>query len=208
MRGPDRICAPRRAWLAFTAALLAFASALASAQESATLDGPALRTALRNGGYVLYLRHTSTDFGQNDDRMTGFEDCTTQRNLTPRGRDEARAIGAAIRRIGVPVDRVLASPFCRTRETAELIFGRATVDARVRGGPAQAGGSRYAELRTLLSTPVAAGANLAIVSHGNPFHALAGPPYLAEGEMAVVEPRGAEGFRIVAKVRLDGWSVL
>ena len=157
---------------------------------------------------MLYFRHASTDLGQNDDRMTGFEDCSTQRNLTERGRDEARAIGAAIRRIGIPVDRVLASPFCRTRETAELIFGRATVDPRVRGGPAQTDDAgRYAELRALLSAPVDAGANLAIVSHGNPFHAVAGP-YLAEGEMAVMEPRGAQGFRIVARVRLDGWAPL
>jgi hypothetical protein len=29
-----------------------------------------LVTALRADGYVLYLRHTSTDFGENDERMT------------------------------------------------------------------------------------------------------------------------------------------
>jgi hypothetical protein len=68
---------------------------------------------------------------------------------------------------------------------------------------------RYAALKTLLSTPVAPGVNVAIVSHGNPFHALAGAPYLAEGEMAVVEPLGAmSGFRIVAKVPPNGWDAL
>src|SRR5215468_9222739 len=129
--------APRQLALQVFVALLACTAAFAADPEAAQLSGPALRNALRSGGYVLYFRHTSTDFGQNDDKMTGYEDCATQRNLTQRGRDEARAIGAAIHRIGVPVDRVLASPFCRTRETAELIFGRATVDPRVRGGPAQ-----------------------------------------------------------------------
>ena len=80
----------------------------------------------------------------------------------------------------------------------------------VRGGPARTDDAqRYAALKALLSTPVPAGSNLAIVSHGNPFHALAGPPYLAEGEMAVVEPLGStQGFRIVGKVAADGWDAL
>src|SRR5882724_6547553 len=58
---------------------------------------PALLAKLRQGGYVLFLRHTSTDFSQNDQKMTGYEDCATQRNLTDKGRDEARALGAAIK---------------------------------------------------------------------------------------------------------------
>jgi phosphohistidine phosphatase SixA len=191
-------------------ALLVFVASAAIADDTApSLAGGALRDALARGGYVLYFRHAATDFGQNDDLMTGYEDCVRQRNLTPKGRDDARAIGAAIRRLRIPVDDVLASPFCRTRETAELIFGRASADARVRGGPARVDDpARYAALRTLLSTPVARGSNIAIVSHGNPFNALAGPPYLAEGEVAVVEPLGDGRFRIVGKVRADGWASL
>ena len=79
--------------------------------------------------------------------MTGFEDCAHQRNLTDGGRADARAIGAAIRSLGIPIGEVLASPFCRTRETAELIFGRATVSPAVRGGPAYAEAGRYDELK-------------------------------------------------------------
>ncbi len=172
------------------------------------LSGPALLAALRHGGYVIYFRHTSTDFGQNDDGMTGYEDCAHQRNLTDAGRAEARAIGVAIRGLEIPVGGVLASPFCRTRETAELIFGRATVSNAVRGGPARADGERYAELKTLLSTPVSGGVDLAIVSHGNPYRAIVGGPYLAEGEAAVIEPRGKEGFRVVAQIRKEDWSTL
>ena len=80
----------------------------------------------------------------------------------------------------------------------------------MRGGPATTDDpARYAQLKALLSTPVPTGTNIAIVSHGNPFRALAGPPYLAEGEMAVIEPLGArEGFRIVGKVAPDAWSSL
>ena len=178
------------------------------ARSTPPLAGPALLAALRHGGYVIYFRHASTDFGQNDDSMTGYEDCARQRNLTDAGRAEARAIGAAIRALGIPIGLVLASPFCRTRESAELIFGRATVSNTVRGGPAQADGDRYAELKTLLATPVSGGVDLAIVSHGNPYRAIVGGPYLAEGEAAVIEPRGKEGFRVVAQIRKDDWSTL
>ena len=62
----------------------------------------ALVAALRRGGYVLYLRHTSTDFSQNDRAMTGYADCATQRNLTDAGRAEAREIGAALSGAGDP----------------------------------------------------------------------------------------------------------
>ena len=190
----------------FGAAAQAPATAVAPAPP---LAGTALRDALQRGGYVLYFRHTSTDFGQNDEGMTSFDDCTRQRNLTDKGRAEARAIGAAIARLKIPVGEVLASPYCRTLETARLIFGRATVSMDVRGGPATPSApDRYAGLRKLLSTPVGGGTNLAISSHGNPFHAVAGPPYLAEGEVAIIEPRGAEGFSIVAKITRDGWGAL
>jgi hypothetical protein len=181
----------------------------ASLAPRAELMGRALLTALRGGGYILYFRHTSTDFGQNDERMTGYEDCTTQRNLTQQGRAEARAIGAALRDLGVPTGDVLASPFCRTMETAQLIFGRAKATPAVRGGPAQPeSADRYAELRKLLAMAVPRGTNLAISSHGNPYRAVVGGPYLAEGEAAIIEPRGAEGFRVVARVRKDEWVEL
>ena len=178
------------------------------ATAAPVLSGPALVQALRKGGYILYFRHTSTDFGESDERMTGYEDCARQRSLTERGRAEARAIGAAIRGLGIPIGDVLASPYCRTRETAMLIFGRASIAPAVRGGPAQAEAGRYAELEALLATRVAGGVNLAIASHGNPSRAVAGGPYLAEGEAAVVEPRGTDGFRVVARVGKGDWTGL
>jgi hypothetical protein len=169
----------------------------ASAEPSAELLG-----RLRDGGYVLYLRHASTDFSQNDARMTSFEDCERQRNLTDRGRDEARALGEHVRRLKIPIGEVLASPFCRTMETARLAFGKATATHEVRGGPVEA--ARYEPLRKLLSSAVPQGTNRVISSHGNPFAALAGPPYLAEGEIAVVRPEG-ERFSVVARIRLSDW---
>jgi hypothetical protein len=173
------------------------------------LQGPALLAALRGGGYIIYFRHTATDFGQNDERMTGYEACETQRNLTDAGRADARAIGAELRELRIPIGDVLASPYCRTMETAQLMFGRATATPAVRGGPAQTDTpARYAALRELLATPVPAGSNVAIASHGNPYRAVAGGDYLAEGEAVVIEPRGTEGFRVVARVRKEAWKGL
>jgi phosphohistidine phosphatase SixA len=190
--------------LSFAAAL----PAIAAEAPSEPLTGAALLQTLRGGGLILYFRHTSTDFAQNDDAMSGYEDCARQRNLTDRGRDEARRIGAAIKRLDIPIGDVLASPFCRTRETAQLIFGRATVAPAVRGGPARPDSDdRYAELRKLLSTPPSRGSNLAIASHGNPFHALT-DIQLSEGEAAVILPLGAQGFRIAARIPKDGWDAL
>ncbi len=181
----------------------------AQATAESRLEGPALLAALRRGGYVIYFRHTSTDFGQDDSRMTSYEDCATQRNLTDAGRAEARAIGASIRKLGIPVGDVLASPYCRTMETARLIFGRATPSIAVRGGPASNDGDRYAALKQLLAQRPPAGTNIAISSHGNPFRAVAGSePYLAEGEAAIVEAQPGGGFRIVARIRKDGWDTL
>jgi phosphohistidine phosphatase SixA len=170
---------------------------------------PQVVDQLREGGYVLYLRHTSTDFSRNDSRMTSYEDCASQRNLTDQGRDEARAIGEHVKRLKIPIGEVLASPFCRTMETARLAFGKGRATNDVRGGPARTDDpARYASLRKLLSSKIPKGENLVISSHGNPFHAVAGPPYLAEGEFAVVRPEGDGRFTVAARVRLGDWQLL
>ena len=155
---------------------------------------------------MLYVRHTSTNFGQNDAGMKSFEDCASQRNLTDKGRAEARALGAQVRRLGIPIGKVYASPYCRTVETAMLAFGKAEKTQEVRGGPVNTGDpKRYDALRKLLSAPPGPGVNTVISSHGNPYYAVFGPPYLAEGEVAVVRPLGSAGFEAVARIPLAGW---
>lgn len=184
------------------------ASTPPSSLPSRQLSAAQLLAELRTGGYVLYFRHAATDFSQNDEKMKRYEDCADQRNLVDRGRADARAAGAAIRQLRIPVDRVLASPFCRTVETARILFGHVEKMTEVRGGPAvSAGSDRYAALRKILATPVGSGTNLVVVSHGNPFYSVAGPPYLAEGEAAIVRPLGAD-FQVVARIRIDGWEAL
>jgi len=170
---------------------------------------PQLVAELRKGGYILYIRHASTDFTKNDSRMKSYEDCASQRNLTDKGRDEARALGAHIRRLGIPVGKVYASPFCRTVEIAMLAFGKAKKTQEVRGGPVQPeDGQAYGPLRKLLAVPPAPGTNNVVSSHGNPYRAIFGDPYLAEGELAVVRPGGKAGFEAVARIKLGDWEAL
>ena len=188
--------------------LCAQTAAQRSSLPSRELPAAQLLADLRHGGYVLYFRHAATDFSQNDEKMKRYEDCADQRNLIDKGRADARAAAAAIRQLGIPIERVLASPFCRTVETAQLLFGRVEKMTEVRGGPAvSAESDRYVPLKKILATPVREGSNLVVVSHGNPFYSVAGPPYLAEGEAAIIRPLGAD-FQVVARVRIDGWEAL
>src|SRR5918994_1386232 len=76
---------------------------------------------LRTGGYVILLRHAATT---GIDMAVDIADCSTQRNLSSEGRVQAEDVGASIERFDIEVTRVLASPYCRTRQTARIAFGR------------------------------------------------------------------------------------
>ena len=173
------------------------------------LSPNALLAELRRGGYVIYFRHTSTDFSQNDAKSRAFDDCSNQRNLTDAGREQARAINTAVGSLNLPIDKVIASPMCRTMETARLAFGKAEPVPAMRGAllPA-ADPNRYAALKQLFATPYPPGANLVIASHGNPFYGVAGPPYLHEGEGAVIRGLGNGSFEVVARIRVGDWQTL
>ncbi len=76
--------------------------------------------ALRQPGAVALMRHAlAPGTGDPDDFTLG--DCSTQRTLNDAGRDQARAIGAALADNDIRFDRVLTSQWCRCRETAELL---------------------------------------------------------------------------------------
>src|SRR3954468_13500500 len=176
---------------------------------AASAVDPGLVDEVRQSGFVLYVRHASTDFSKDDTRMASFEDCANQRPLTDKGRDEARAVAGQIKRLRIPVDKVYASPFCRTVETAMLAFGKAEKMQEVRGGPVRSDDpKRYDALRGLLAAAPASGTNNVISSHGNPFYAVFGAPYLAEGELAVVRPDGKDGFTLAGRIRLEEWPAL
>jgi len=169
----------------------------------AALQGPALLNALRSGGYVVYFRHTATDFSRGDSGMTSYTDCDNQRLLSPQGQRDATAIGQRIRALQLPVGEALASPYCRTMDHARLMLTTVTPRNEIR----EAQGNDYAGLKQLLAAPVPAGTNRWIVGHGTPFRAVAGAPHLAEGEAAVIRP-GTTGWTVVARLAVADWATL
>jgi len=184
------------------------APAIANAESSvpsasAGLQGAHLLAALKRGGYVVYFRHTATDFSKNDSAMKGFDDCDNQRLLSEQGRRDAVAIGERIRALGLPVGEALASPMCRTMDHARLMLVNVTPRNEVR----ETQDGDYAGLKQLLATPVARGGNRWIVGHGIPFRAVAGAPHLAEGEAAVIRP-GTTGWTVVARLMVADWQTL
>src|SRR6202011_574936 len=92
----------------------------AGAQQA--LDGQGLLDALRQGGYVILMRHATTE-ARPDAPHVDLADCATQRNPTLEGRAIARSIGRAFDDLHIPLGRVVSSPFCRAGDTAALAFG-------------------------------------------------------------------------------------
>lgn len=97
---------------------------LFSQQAQSTEAGWAL---LREGGHVVLLRHANAP-GAAEPANFDIAKCATQRNLSDRGRQQARRIGALFAARAAPVGKVLASNYCRCRETARLAFGDRLVE--------------------------------------------------------------------------------
>lgn len=84
-------------------------------------DEAAALAALRQGGHVALMRHTDAPGGAGDPAGFKLEDCATQRNLSDRGRREAKAMGDKLKAAGVSFAKVLSSPWCRCVDTARLM---------------------------------------------------------------------------------------
>ena len=78
---------------------------------------------------IWLLRHGDAEEGSPD----------AERPLTDEGREQARAAGAALRRLGVALDTCLASPKLRSAETARLACAELGVEhqlePKLAGGP-------------------------------------------------------------------------
>lgn len=158
---------------------------------------------LKAGAQVVLIRHAITTPGVGDPAGFKLEDCATQRNLTEAGRVDARRLGEAFRARGVPVGRVLSSPWCRCLETARLAFGKAEVSTPLSNlyGRPDASVPQVRQLEALIGAwrPEGEGGNLVLVSHGSTILALTGVS-LAPAEMVVVTPRPGEKFIVAGRL--------
>lgn len=75
---------------------------------------------MKTGGHILMLRHAFAP-GTGDPANFQIGDCSTQRNLDDRGREQASAIGKLLRSKGISSAKVYSSQWCRCYETAELL---------------------------------------------------------------------------------------
>jgi broad specificity phosphatase PhoE len=172
--------------------------------------GRDLVARLRQGGHIIFIRHAATEATQ-DDPSPDLADPSTQRNLSDAGRVQARQLGRAIRRLRIPVGMVLASPYARTRETAELAFGRdrvrVTRDLLNEAFPGTDDEDLARRLRRLLAIRPPAGQNAVLVSHGFNLQGATGLS-VAEGESAVFAPGEAGRSRLVARITVEEWQTL
>ena len=71
-------------------------------------------------GYVLLMRHSYAP-GVGDPENFKVNDCSTQRNLSDVGRQDAQDVGEWLQRREIKIFRVETSRWCRAKETAQLL---------------------------------------------------------------------------------------
>lgn len=94
--------------------LLLPAKVFAQVSESELWQG------LQKGEYVALLRHALAP-GTGDPSNFKLRDCSTQRNLSQQGREQAKRIGQRFKDNGVEATTLYSSQWCRCLETARLL---------------------------------------------------------------------------------------
>lgn len=101
-------------WLVFL--IFAWPVRFAVAQDSAV----SLKEALKTTGTVIMIRHALAP-GFGDPTNFRVDDCSTQRNLDDRGRQQSETIGQEFRQLNYSARAVYSSPWCRCLDTARLL---------------------------------------------------------------------------------------
>lgn len=186
-----------------------FLSGAASAEG--TMAPQELVKALQKGGYVVYMRHTATDKATKDLNHDDLSSCDTQRLLSDKGREDAKAIGAAMEKLGIGTGTVYASPYCRATEAAELAFGAFETSETLRyltPMTKEQKATASAALREMISTAPAAGANTVLVSHNSNLKEGTGAWPKNAGVAFVYKPLGNGEFEELGKIEVEEWPAL
>jgi broad specificity phosphatase PhoE len=185
----------------------------ALAQSSAT--APAWIAALRDGGYVIVVRHGATYADQADTNPLDPKDTAHQRQLNDAGRAAAKSMGDALRKLKIPVGKVQTSQFQRAVETGALLgFGEVSSTADIAEGglvvTPNENNRRTAALRTLAAMPPAAGTNIVLITHKPNIVDAFGKDWfdVREGEASIFRPDGKGGYTLVARLQAAEWTRL
>jgi broad specificity phosphatase PhoE len=196
--------------LSFVALLLAFGSSAWA--QTPKPERAALATELQHGGHVIVVRHGATHANQADLAPLNPEGPGLQRQLNDKGRDAAKAFGAALKAIGVPVGKTYTSRFNRAFETA-LLAGLAdaekSTDFTETGMVASPNENarRVAALKKLVDTPPAPGTTVIVVTHKPNIVESFGKDWfeVREGEATIFRPQQGGGTVLVARVLIEEW---
>jgi phosphohistidine phosphatase SixA len=198
--------------LALTMAIpLAILPGSALAQSGTATDYKALAQTLRAGGLNILVRHGATFTNQADTDPFHLADVSKQRNLNDKGKELARAFGAAIRSAGVPIGEVYTSEFNRGYETAVLAgFTDIEKTADLSEGGLVAtpdeNSRRAKALIALLAKEPAKGKNNILITHKPNIVDALGKDWLdvKEGEASIFKPEGGK-YKLIARVQMADW---
>ncbi len=187
---------------------------LATPLHAADLAGRPLIAALREGGYVLLMRHASSPTAPPDKAIADRENTTLERQLDENGRNTARAMGSAMKKLRLPIGEVFSSPTYRALETARMAgLPQPRTFAELGDGgqsmrPLQA--SPAAWLRNMVSQAPPAGTDRMIVTHAPNIIGAFGANVadVADGEILVFRPNGNGDAQLAGRIRIQEWPVL
>ena len=90
-----------------------------------------LADKLKLPNYALLMRHALAP-GTGDPTGYTLKDCNTQRNLDTQGKQQAVRTGQWLQRQGIQQAMVLTSPWCRCKDTANLLgYGQPEVEPAI-----------------------------------------------------------------------------
>jgi phosphohistidine phosphatase SixA len=190
--GPElrSLSRPWGSFIAFVLLVFCYSTTGVVAAEEA-----ALWRALASKGHVALLRHALAP-GTGDPADFAVGDCSTQRNLSQEGREQAKRIGARFRDNGIEAARVVSSQWCRCLDTAELLGLGAVEELPLLNSFYQRTERRRPQTEALNKwlANQEIGGPLVLVTHQVNISALTGV-YAASGELVVI--RTAENGKIV-----------
>ena len=82
---------------------------------------PNVEAMLRAGGCAVMLRHAQTELGVGDPPNFRLGQCSTQRNLSDAGREQAALIGWWFSSRALKPSSLWSSPWCRCKDTAAAL---------------------------------------------------------------------------------------
>ena len=179
-------------------------------------DRSSLLQDLKNGGYIIYFRHATTerDYADQADPLMSLDDCNSQRKLSLQGIRESYDIGLAFASKAIPIGQIIVSEYCRSWKTANFAFGEWTQkDSRLNFLPYEDYTDDHVELMKknvmpLLTQSPLPGTNTIIVGHDDIFESATGIYPEPQGIAYILEPDGKNGFEIIANVLPSEWATL